>query len=64
LKGFGRGLDFNEPSTSKAVTTIIAFVKEFAPLSLVFDGDPYRPDSFTHLVKILASEKDGECTPH
>jgi hypothetical protein len=50
FKGFGRGVDYNHPAVKWAFHDVAKFVHTAEPTYLAFDGDPYRPDSFTAML--------------
>ena len=76
LKGFGRGIDFQNERTRRHAGRIVEMVrvqaKRTGSLTLVWDGDSFEHDSFTRLIGLVQRDVAGvhfcsflrECDKH
>ena len=51
-KGFANGLDFRDPGTAAELGKAVGLLDVMDVV--VWDGDGYNPDSFSHLIPLLA----------
>jgi len=52
-KGFGRLVDFDDEATTKFAGVAVEYIASLRPDTIVWDGDSYASDSFTHLIPEL-----------
>ena len=50
LKGFARDVDFDDPHIKETSKTFVQCIIEWQPARIVWDGDPFRDDSFTKMI--------------